>query len=425
MKRTLILLCFVFSLTLFVGCGGSDRQYNLVLITVDTLRPDRLGFGGHNRPTSPVADRLAEDGVVFPNSYSQSGWTLPSVATIFTGRYPKDHGATDFHWSLDHTLPTLASILRSNGYETLGYVSHVMLTPTYGIADGFSKYDYSVLNVGDPHDVSTDQQLTDLAIAGVKNTEKPYFLWVHYFDPHFEYLAHSAYASFGDSDIDRYDGEIAYNDFHIGRLLQQLPDKNNTIVIFTSDHGEEFQEHGGEFHYTLYDEVMRVPLVIQAPFLEHRVDHSTTEQIDMLPTILGLLDIVSPEGLPGRDLLDPASPGGGPIYVERDRPPPWRQRGVIRDGLKLIYIERADSNSIPPASRGTHIPVTFVHAGTMLYDLKRDPGEKNDIFDPTDPRALELLGLMTTHFSTRKYEEAGVELDEQMLNKLRSLGYIR
>jgi arylsulfatase A-like enzyme len=423
--RSVLSLAVVAVLLLGTTCSRGDRPYNLVLITVDTLRPDHLGFGGCKRPTSPNLDQLAAEGVVFPNSYSAAGWTLPSVATILTGRYPKDHGATDFHWSLDYTLPVLPGILRRNGYDTRGYVSHVMLTPTYGIGDGFVSFDYSVLNIGHPHDVSTARELTDLAIQGAHQAQKPYFLWVHYFDPHFEYLLHPAFASFGNKDVDRYDGEIAFTDFEIARLLKNLPDKGHTIVVFTADHGEEFAEHKGKFHYTLYEEVMRVPLVIQAPFLEPRVDTSITEQIDLLPTILSMLGIEAPEGLPGRDLLGKPRAEHAPVYIERDRPPPWRQRGVLRDHLKLVFIEEADSSEIPPASRGTYIPVTNVHPGVYLYDLSRDPGEQNNLYDPSDPESLELLGLMTTHFATRKYSETRVELDEEMLQKLRSLGYVR
>jgi arylsulfatase A-like enzyme len=389
------------------------------------LRPDRLGFAGAERNTSPNIDRLASEGVVFPNSYSQSGWTLPSVATILTGHYPKDHGATDFHWSLDVKLPTLAGILRRNGYDTMGYVSHVMLTPTYGIGDGFAKYDYSVLDIGHPHDVATARNLTDLAIAGVRKAEKPYFLWIHYFDPHFEYLSHPAFASFGETDIDRYDQEIAHTDYHIGRLLQNLPGKKNTIIVFTSDHGEEFGEHGGKYHYTLYEEVMRDPLVICAPFLDPAVDESITEQIDFLPTILAMLGISPPAGLPGRDLFEAPAPTGDPVFIERDRPPPWRQRGVIKDGFKLVYIEKVDSTTIPPASRGTFIPVTGVKEGIFMFDLSKDPAEKHDIFDDSDARSLELLGLATTHFSTSKYEETSVQVDKELLEKLRSLGYVK
>jgi arylsulfatase A-like enzyme len=406
------------------GCNGSGDRPNLVLITVDTLRPDHLGFAGYHRDTSPVADRLAAEGVVFHNSYSQAGWTLPAIATIFTGHHPKDHGSTDFNWALDGKLPTLAGVLRRNGYETHGYVSHVVLRPKYGVADGFSTYDFSVLNVGNPHFVSTARELTDLAIAGLEGVEPPYFLWIHYFDPHFEYVEHRDFASFGNDDIDRYDQEIAHTDYHIGRLLANLPDVDNTAIVFTSDHGEEFGEHDGAYHYTLFEEVLRVPLIINAPSLEPGSDRSITQQIDLLPTMLSLVGIPAPEGLPGRDLLDAQSRGGNAVFIERDNPHPWVQRGVIRDGLKLIYIEEADSASLPPNTPPSYVPVTNVQTGTFLFELNGDPGELNNLFDPSDSRALDLLGLMTTHFSARKYRETAVKLDEELLEKLRSLGYV-
>lgn len=422
---TAAILLTALGLCLSVMCSPSGGPPNLVLITVDTLRPDRLGYGGHTRDTSPAIDVLASEGVVFPNAISQSGWTLPSVATILTGHYPKDHGATDFHWSLDVSLPTLAGILRRQGYDTQGYVSHVMLTPTYGLGDGFATFDFSVLEVGDPHDVATARELTDLALKGLGGAKKPYFLWVHYFDPHFEYLSHPAFESFGNTDIDRYDGEIAHTDYYISKLLRGLPDKDNTVIVFTSDHGEEFGEHGGQYHYTLYDEVMRVPLVVKAPSVEPGVNETTAEQIDLFPTMLSLLGVDPPEGLPGRDLFAAAPPEDRPVFIERERPPPYRQIGVVKDGFKLVFVEMADSNEIPPASRHTQIDVQNVHPGTYMYDLSKDAGEIHNIYDETNPKALELLGLMTTHFSTRKYQETQVEIDDKLLEKLRSLGYVR
>lgn len=421
MKRSGLLAVLVCVLTM-VGCGGGDGPPNLVLISVDTLRPDRLGCYGHSRATSPAVDQLAAEGVVFTNAWSQAGWTLPAVATILTGYYPKDHGATDFHWSLDASLRSIASILRRNGYDTQGYVSHVILTPSYGIGDGFRHFDYSVLDVGHPHDVSTAKPLTDLALQGLRHAEKPYFLWVHYFDPHFEYLAHPAFSSFGNTDIDRYDGEIAHTDYHIARLLRQLDD--NTVVVFTSDHGEEFAEHAGLYHYTLYDEVMRVPLVIRAPGLASGTNDAPAEQIDLLPTILALLDIEAPAGLPGRDLLS-GEPDDTPVFFERDRPPPWRQRGVVKGQHKLFVVEMQDSLDIPPASRGTEVPVTNVHPGIYLYDLAADPDERANLYTDSNPTALELLGLVTQHFASGAKREHPMELDEALVEKLRSLGYIR
>jgi arylsulfatase A-like enzyme len=278
-----------------------------------------------------------------------------------------------------------------------------------------------VLNVGNPHEVETSQKLTEIARHGMRGIKEPYFVWVHYFDPHFEYLEHPQYP-FGSADADRYDAEIAHTDYYIDELLKVV-DRKNTIVVFTSDHGEEFEEHGGKYHYTLHGEVMRVPLVIKAPGLAHREEPAPAEQIDFLPTILKLLAIDPPAGLPGRDLFAPADPRH-PIFMERDRPPQWRQRAVVRGSHKLIVVETADTTLVPVASRNEEVPVTWVKPGMYLYDLARDPGETTNLFSTDDSTSLSLLGLLTTHFATAAARKQPVELDEDLLRKLKSLGYI-
>lgn len=403
------------------GCASEKKPPNLVLISVDTLRPDHLGYAGYSRPTSPTIDRLASEGVIFTNAVSVAGWTLPSMATIFNGHYPKDHGATDFHWSIDSSLPSLASILRKNGYDTYGFVSHIMLTPTYGMGDGFAHFDYSVLNVGHPHEIETSQALTDIAVRGIRGMKEPYFVWVHYFDPHFQYLEHAQFP-FGKSDMDRYDAEIAYTDYYIDNLLKVV-DRKHTMVVFTGDHGEEFNEHGGEYHYTLHGEVMRVPLVIKAPWLAHHEEAAPAEQIDLLPTILKQLGVEAPAGLPGRDLF--AHEPARPVFMERDRPPQWRQRAVTRGNYKLIVIEEADTSQVPVASRNEEVPVTWVKPGMYLYDLSKDPGETTNLFSRSDSTSLQLLGLVSNFFATTAAHREQVELDADLLNKLKSLGYIR
>jgi len=407
----------------FIHCGHErQKPYNVVLIIVDTLRADRLHYAGNPRSVSPEIDRLAAEGVVFPVSYSQAGWTIPAVASIMTGRYPRDHTATDFRHPIDMALPTMAGILSRNDYDTKGYVSHFMLNPNNGFSQGFNEFDSSVLSKGHPHNISSSREVTDLALAGLRSAKEPFFLWVHYFDPHFEYLSHSSFSSFGDSEIDRYDQEIAYTDFHIGRLLERISDED-TIVIFTSDHGEEVGEHGGKYHYTLYDDVMRTPLIIKAPFLEPGINEGSAEQIDILPTLLGLLDLEVGSSLPGRDLFDSSTPEG-PVFIERDRPPLWRQRGVIAGNHKLWVIEEFDIRTIPAGNRETAIPVENVHPGIYMYDLAADPGEKNNIYSEKDPKALELLGIMTRHFSVSKSPTRRVKLEADTLEKLRSLGYV-
>jgi len=403
------------------GCGHG-KPPDLVLITVDTLRPDHLGYNGYARATSPRVDRLASEGVVFTNAISVSGWTLPSVATILTGHYPKDHGATDFRWSLDPTFPTLAGILRRNGYDTFGLVSHVMLTPQYGMGEGFAHFDFSVLNAGNPHELSTSDPLTNLALEGLRDAKKPYFLWVHYFDPHFQYIPHPGFP-FGPSETDRYDSEIAYTDYYVANLLKVV-DRGNTVIVFTSDHGEEFGEHDGKYHYTLHGEVMSVPLIIKAPSLTPHKDDALCEQIDLLPTMLALVGIDAPAGLPGRDLFGAPRDANAPAFIERDRPPQWHQRGVVRGTKKLFVVEDADTMQVPENNRREEIPVENVHPGIYLYDLAADPGERTNLFSRDDPTSLELLGLVTAHFSRAAAHAQPVEVDPDLLEKLRSLGYV-
>jgi arylsulfatase A-like enzyme len=425
---TRVVLAIVLAALLHTGCSSEQGPPNVLLISVDTLRPDRLGCYGHDRDTSPTIDRLAREGVRFDNAYSVAGWTLPAIATIMTGRYPRDHGATDFHWSMDPALPTMAGKLRRLGYDTRGYISHVILQPRYGLGEGFKSYDYSVLNVGHPHDVATAKPLTDIALDELGSIEPPFFMWIHYFDPHFEYLAHSPWQEWGNGELDRYDQEIAHTDAQINRLLEKLDDKkwlDNTVVIFTSDHGEEFGEHDARFHYTVYEEVMRVPLVIKAPGLEPRTIAEPVEQIDILPTLMALLQPNSgeAEAFPGRDVIGDAEER--PVFFERDRPPPYNQRGVLVGTTKLFVIEEADTARIPITSRGTHVPITNVHPGTYMYDLASDPGEKNNIFSEDNPDCKRLLVMVAEHFSVANKPVHEVEIDETLRRKLRSLGYIR
>jgi len=412
---------------LWLGPLGSS-QPNVLLICVDTLRHDHVGFGGCQRPVSPNIDALAERGLIFPVAYSQSGWTMPSMATMLTGHYPSDTGATDFHRTIDSNLPTLASILRAAGYDTRAFVSHMLLTPTYGFNKGFRKYDYSVLQVGHPHDVSTADRLTNLAISDLDALEPPFFMWVHYFDPHFEYLSHDEWNSFGDSDIERYDQEIAYTDREVGRLLTALDEHgylDNTIVIFTSDHGEEFGDHGGAYHYTSYEEVMRVPLSITGPGIEPGMADVRAQQIDFVPTVLSMLGMTDAiEGLPGIDLLNPPADERA-VFMERDRPPGYKQRAIIDGDLKLVAIAPADTNLIPWGSRGTFAPYGNVHAGTFMYDLSYDPDEMDNVYIEGAPHTERLLAKLNAFMEGRGAESGTVEMDEATREKLEALGYVQ
>jgi arylsulfatase A-like enzyme len=412
-------------LTMLVWVGGCRSEhagpYNVLLVTIDTLRADRLHHLGYPRPTSPALDALASEGAVFPRSYSVSGWTLPSVASLMTGRYPKDHAATDFRFPIDPSVMTLPEILQASGYSTQAIVSHFMLNPTNGFARGFDVFDASVLEQGNPHDATTAREVTDLALAGMRAADAPWFIWAHYFDPHFVYHSQPGFGVFGSAELDLYDQEIGFTDQQIGRLLDEV-EADRTIVIFTADHGEEFGEHGGVYHYTLYDEVMRTPLVVRAPFLEPGIRDGLAEQIDLLPTLLGMLGIERDPMLPGRDLFDPQA-SDGPAFFERDRPPPWRQRGVAVDDHVLWVIVEVDMEEIPEDNRRTAVPVKNVEPGIYMYDLASDPKQTINLYYPSDARSRELLALVEAHFSTERSPATRIELDEQTRQQLRDLGY--
>jgi arylsulfatase A-like enzyme len=420
-------ICAAVVVALWLGPFRGGKP-NVLLISVDTLRHDHLGYAGYDRPVSANIDALAARGIVFTDAHSQAGWTLPALASMLTGRYPSATGATDFHLSLKWGLPTVAGLLRKGGYDTRGFVSHLLLTPQNGLSSGFTKYDYSVLRLGHPHDTSTGRQLTDLAIGDLDRAREPFFMWVHYFDPHFEYLEHEEWSSFGSEPIDRYDQEIAFTDAQIGRLLDALEERgmlNRTIIVFTSDHGEEFGEHGGEFHYTSYEEVMRVPLLLAGPGIKPGTSDARAQQIDLLPTLLALTGVGgAPEDLPGKDLLAGAYESY-PVYMERDRPPGYHQRAVIDGDLKLIAVAPADTNLIPWSARATFSEVRNVGVGTYAFDLADDPGETRNIYGEGGADIERLLGMLASFMEGEVARGDSITINEETREQMRALGYIQ
>ena len=407
-----------------------SQPLNLLFITVDCLRWDRVGFGGCERDLSPNMDRLAEEGIVFSRAYSQAGWTLPSLATLLTGLYPRDHGAVRLDTAVRADVRTLAERLSEDGYQTHGYVTHVLLVPDYGLNRGFDVYDYSVLDKGHPHDISTSEEVTDLAIQGLVGAKEPFFIWVHYFDPHYLYLPHAEWESFGEEPSDLYDQEVAYTDRHMGRLIDAVREEGlmeRTVIFLAGDHGEEFGEHGGIYHLTCHEEVLRIPMAARAPSLKKMKHQGRVEQIDVYPTILGLLGMNPDPGLPGRDVLSEgaADMTERPLFAERVRPPGLYQRAVVQGQKKLILVEKVPLETLSPNARKETEMVDYPEEGEYLYDLGSDPYEKRNLIQEADFEEKEKLRAALDRFSGGETVAGGdVPLSPKRRDELRSLGYM-
>ena len=398
-----------------VGAPLRRDRPNLVLISIDTLRADRLGAYGHDRPTSPTIDRFAADAVLFENAVSQAPVTAPSHATLFTGLYPEAHRVQNMFDGEQNTgapplapqIPTLAEMLRAAGYATAARVGGGNISPSIGFGRGFDSY--VVLQA--VHGWRAIEQFTVASevLSGLAGQPDPFFLFVHTYETHAPYLPLPEYRSqfvdpdyagriIGDADeldriaggaylsrhrayfervdrssvadrrhlLDLYDACIRYADDAVAVLLDRIESlgiADHTIVVLLSDHGEQFGEHGGFEHDALWQEVLHVPLVMRVPegvrpgWHGRRVSE-TVGLVDVVPTLLALMDLPAPDHLQGHSLV---------ARVEDDADEPawafsqYRARkgtALLAGDWKWLHAE------------GTGPP--------MLFDLSIDPDEFMD-----------------------------------------------
>ena len=357
---------------------------NLVLITVDTLRID-LGFMGYTRPVSPNLDALAERSTVFDREYSLASYTGKSLGPTLIGKYPSETFRDFAHF--DTYGPEnvfLAERLHNAGFRTMGVVPHWYFKPKYGLSQGMDVWDMSAMppdSGGDTDSSVTSSGLSDAAIRLLSdpgNVAGRFFLWVHYFDPHANYIAHPEAPSFraGATNWAKplYDGEVWYTDHHIGRLLDFVasqPWGKKTAIVVTSDHGEAFDEHGMSWHgVDLWEQLVRVPLIYYVPGAKpHRVMLKRSA-IDLVPTVLDLLEIPQP---PPGDLSGQSSAAA--IVAPDD-----------------VAIEERDVFCDMPAGTRVSRHRALLHGPTpgmklmseggpvyLMFDLSKDPGELNDL----------------------------------------------
>jgi len=442
---------------------------DIILIYMDALRADHLGCNGYPRDTSPFIDQLAGEGARFANVVSQASSTFPSVHSALTSK------VASYFLDANACLPpghlTLAECLKNNGYTTVGISSSPVVTRSNtayslgGFEQGFDAYDESAA-FGEAWNWQwrSPEGVIEKALDAIERTDRPLFLFLYIMDPHSDYRCPEPFNSrfdpgyggkeavkkgqagsfeqrtlsgedpgLDEADIRHlvalYDGEIAYADGQVGRLVTRLRERNrldDTILVLTSDHGEEFLEHGGVQHgYTLYNEVIRVPLIIRYP---PRIPEGTVveghivQSLDMTPTLLDLADVARPAEMQGESLMP----------LVRDRESPWREVAVSESPFsdmkavvtrKWKYIYTSGTRPLKPNLRSPQAP------GGRLYDLAEDPGELRDVCSEHPEIAAGLHAVLLDALPESERERLAARKDlkihPDVREQLKSLGYLQ
>ena len=412
------------------SCGGAGSPGSassaadgpsVLLVTLDTTRRDRLGCYGHEAARTPRIDALAESGVRFENAFSHVPFTLPSHASLFTGIHPAGHGVHVNYGGLaavNAEVRTLAQVLAGRGYRTGAFVAAKVLNAGGGLERGFDHYSgipdppegeaYEVSHVQRAGDLVCDEALRWLDLP----SEAPFFAWVHFFDPHDPYTPP---AGFEDVGVDDYDGEIAFVDVQVGRLVDWLESRGvraDTLVVLVADHGEGLSDHGEETHgLFVYDTTLRVPLIVSRPdvVVAGHVARAAVGLVDVMPTVLAHLDVAPPAEIEGRDLsaaLAGTSLETRPVYFESEyamRSMGWAPlRGRIEYPWKYTEAPRPE-----------------------LFRLDEDPGELQNLFESEPDRAARLraeLAAFRDRAVRRSASETGGGDDAR--SHLAMLGYL-
>lgn len=410
------------------------RSKGILLVSIDTLRRDHVGVYGYARPTTPTLDVLARSSILCEDAVSTSSWTLPAHLSLLTSVDPGAHGGVDMNHGFNHKVPTLTATLRAAGYATHAVTSHLYVSSVYGLDDGFDSLDF--------HQDRKATESADKAIALLDRFgDRPFFLFLHLYDPHWHYdppertlrLFETAYSgnvtgvwqdfsnrrNLSAADLQHllalYDGEIRYADEEVGRVLEHLRARGldrGTLVVATSDHGEEFQDHGSwEHQKTLYEEVVRIPLMIGGPGIPARREPAQVSLLDVAPTILAWAGLQAPPSFMGRSLL--GTPGEREAYGETDH---------TTDGTRKLFL-RAGSK------RWKAIISLDPQGGLRRqewYDLAVDPQERTStpprvaLAEPIRVRAVERW----KQARGRGEGSAAVCLTAEQKERLRALGYV-
>jgi arylsulfatase A-like enzyme len=404
---------------------GAVAGQNVLVVTLDTTRADHLGCYGDAKAATPVIDTLAAGGVRFAEAVTVAPETLPAHATLFTGLLPPRHGVrVNGESRLDSRHTTLAEVARARGYETAAFVSAFVLDARFGLDQGFDLYDDKVETTEGPvfaagNNERNAARATDAAVAWLRarDRRRPFLAWVHYFDAHAPYTPPEPFASrFAGSP---YDGEIAFVDSQLGRLLDALGEtgqRDNTLIVVAGDHGEGLGEHGERTHAVfLYRSATRVPLILWSPRLFPRpavVDGTVVSLADVAPTLVDLLGVEDPPARDGLSLIATKADPRRTVYMESMVPYAdfgWAPLFGLR-GLRESFI-------LAPRPE--------------CYDLRSDPGEKRDLLAGKTARrdacaaSAQTLDRMLARLPAYEPAAAGARpLDPETTERLQALGYL-
>ena len=428
-----------------VGCGGETPpesapppapeptaaesrevgNLNVILITIDTLRADRVSSYGSKDVETPTLDGFADEGVRFANAASTVPFTLPAHTSILTGLYPPGHGVREnVGYTVGEELTTLAEALSAHGWSTAGFVSAFVLDSRWGIAQGFDHYfdDFDLSSFDETPNLSAVQRSGAETIAAAetwfeeRDDKAPFFVWLHLYDPHDPYTPPEPYLS--QHPGRPYDGEVAYTDALLGGFRQFLEGRgllDDSLVILTGDHGEGLGDHGESSHgFFIYDSTIHVPLIIRPPgaFAGGRVVDTAVSHVDLYPTVLDAVGIDLPQPVHGTSLM---------AFVTGEDPPMDREvyseslYPLLHYGWAPLRSVRTDQYKLISAPR------------PEVYNLVGDPREGRDL---AAARPVLLTDLETRLAGLRSAIDIGEgsdapspDLDPQTLAQLQALGY--
>ena len=412
------------AVVIFTLAGRRPARLNLLLISADTLRPDHLGAYGDKGARTPNVDLLAREGVTFEDAMCSVPLTLPSHASMLTGLSPLAHGIRDnSNFRLADDLVTIAEVLRANSYSTGAAVGAFILDRRFGLNQGFTYYDDDLSRGRHPTEFGyperTADRVTASALGWLKTAREPFFLFVHYYDPHAPYDPPQEFLeTFADR---RYDGEIAFTDQELGRLLAYLREKRllaRTLIVFVSDHGEGLGEHGEQTHgILLYDPTLKVPFIIRVPERSHLAGKhtkgmrraETVRLTDLFPTVLDILGLKQTGDVDGRSLV--------PLLEGAQLPP------------VVSYFESLTSYFAYRWSplRGVRFNEWkyTLAPEEELYDLGHDPKETRNLAAENRGKAEELkAALLGAARGEAAVKGSAARLGTKEARQLRALGYV-